>query len=217
METKFQTSFIPKKPLVSEKKAIMVKGGTSILMIIATIIFLVSIASAVFSVVWANVLTKNQETYRQQLANMESRFPLADIEHLKKVNTKIDLGKKLLKNHLAVEEVFSILGQLTVEGVYFNSFTFSAPENNSGDINISLSGVAKNLFAIAYQSDIFGDSSKYGKNKILKNPVMSDVSESSTDGTIGFSFSASINPNDLLFEKLLEPAEAVGENTTQSI
>ncbi len=216
METKFQTSFIPKKPLVPEHKVVSARGGTSILMVIATIIFLASVAGAVFSVVWANVLTKNQDDYRSQLAMMEKRFPIAEIENLKKVNYKIDLSKKLLKNHLAVEEVFSILSQLTVENVRFNSFSFSAPAKDNEDITITLRGIAKNSFAIAYQSDIFGASEKYGMNKVLKNPVISNVVESSENGSVTFGFTADINPADILKQKLMQENMEINDTTSTS-
>lgn len=203
METKFQTSFIPKKPLVSDQRIITNNGGTSILMVIASILFLISVAGAIFTVVWINVLNKDREGYTKGLADMESKFPIADIENLRKINAKIDLSKQLLKNHLAIEEIFSIVSQLTTEEVRFNSFSFSAPAKDTDGINITLSGVAKNYFAIAFQSDVFGSSDKYGSNKILKNPVVSGVNEQE-NGTISFGFSATLNPDDIRFQKLMK-------------
>ncbi len=214
METKFQTSFIPKKPLVSDQRIVAVRTGTSILMVIATLLFLISVAGAVFSVVWTNVLNKDQENYRKQLAGMESKFPIADIENLRKFNKKIDISKQLLKSHLAVEEIFAILSELTIEDVRFNSFSFSAPLKDGDGVTVTLSGVAKNFYAIAFQSDVFGTSDKYGKNKILKNPIISSVAEQE-NGTINFGFTATLNPDDLRFAKLMT-VESTGDDTTAS-
>jgi hypothetical protein len=212
METKFQTSFIPKKPLVSDQRIVAVRTGTSILMVIATLLFLISVAGAVFSVVWINVLNKDQENYRKQLAGMESKFPIADIENLRKFNKKIDISKQLLKNHLAVEEIFSILSQLTIEDVRFNSFSFSAPTKEGEGVVVTLGGVARNFYAIAFQSDVFGTSDKYGKNKVLKNPVISSVAEQE-NGTINFSFTAVLNTDDLKFAKTMT-VDDTNEDTT---
>lgn len=213
MDTKFQTSFIPKRPLVSEQKAIAVKAGTSILMVIGTILFLVSVAGAVFSVIWINVLNKDQESYKKQLVDSQKRFDIALIEELKKINTKIDLSKRLLKSHISAGEVFSIISQLTVENVRFNSFSFSAPAKEGDGVKMTLSGTARDPYAIAFQSDVFGESEKFGKNKVLKEPVMSDVSEIDNGG-VKFSFSATINPEDLLYAKLMAPEAGLNNAST---
>ena len=49
METKFQTSFIPKAPLLSDQKVRRRGAGTSVFMAIAVIIFLASIGGAGFT------------------------------------------------------------------------------------------------------------------------------------------------------------------------
>ena len=202
METKFQTSFIPKRTLVSDQKIISVKSGTSIIMLISTILFIISVAGAVFSVIYTNIITKNQESYKARLIDSEKRFNITLIEDLKKANTKIDLSKQLLKKHISTPEIFSILSELTTENVRFSSFSFSLPTKDNEGIKIALSGIAKDFYTIAFQSDVFGSSEKFGKNKILKNPVVSDVSELE-NGSVRFSFSATINPEDLLYSKIL--------------
>ena len=127
METKFQTSFIPKKPLVLEQKAISAKKGTSIIMVVATVLFLASIVGAVFSVVWIGVLNKDQINYKKKLADSEKKFDIPLIEELKKINKKLNLSKEFLASHLSAGEVFSIISQLAVENVRFSSFTFEGP------------------------------------------------------------------------------------------
>jgi hypothetical protein len=203
METKFQTSFIPKKPLVSDQRTFAKKSSTSILMIIGTLIFIVSVAGAAFTIVGKNLLIKTQEDYKARLAASEARFNTSLIEDLKKANNKIDLSIKLLKNHLDVAEVFSIISQLTIEGVRFNSFDFTASTKDSEAVKISMRGVGKSFQAIAFQSSVFGQSEKYGTNKVLKNPILSDLSVDQNGG-VGFTFTSSINPTDISYDKLLE-------------
>lgn len=202
MDTKFQTSFIPKKPLLADQKVSHQNAGTSIFMFVAVIIFIISVAGAVFSLIWKSVLLKSQDNYKAQLVEAEKRFNTTLIEELKKANTKIDFSKQLLKNHLSVSEIFPIIGRLTIEGVKFNSFDFSAPSKDSDGIKISMHGVANSFSAIAFQSDVFGQSQKFGTNKILKNPVLSDLSLDA-NGNVGFTFTTVINPVDVSYEKIL--------------
>jgi hypothetical protein len=217
METKFQTSFIPKKPLVTDTTVHSSHGsGTSVLMIIAVLLFIASIAGAAFTFVWKNVLIKSQENYKVQLADSEKRFNTSLIEDLKRANTKIDLGKQLLNNHLAVSEIFSIISKLTIAGVRFSSFDFTSPTKDSDGIKVTMKGVGNSFSAIAFQSDVFGQSQKYGLNKVLKNPVLSDLALD-VNGNVGFTFTATVNPIDLSYSKILDSTlEAEGVVSTST-
>ena len=217
METKFQTSFIPKKPLVTDTSVHSSHaGGTSVLMVIAVLLFIASLAGATFTFVWKNVLIKSQENYKIQLADSEKRFNTSLIEDLKRANTKIDLGKQLINNHLAVSEIFSIISKLTIAGVRFSSFDFSSPTKDSDGIKVSMKGTGNSFSAIAFQSDVFGQSQKYGSNKVLKNPALSDLSLDQ-NGNVGFTFTTTINPADLSYSKILTSAlESEGAISTST-
>jgi hypothetical protein len=218
METKFQTSFIPKKPLVADNTVHVSHSGTSVLMVVAVLLFIVSIAGAAFTFVWKNVLTKAQENYKIQLAESEKRFNTSLIENLKRANTKIDVSKQLLSNHLAVSEVFSIISKLTIAGVRFSSFDFSAPTKDSDGIKVSMKGVGNSFSAIAFQSSVFGKSQLYGSNKVLRNPILSDLALDQ-NGNVGFTFTTTINPADLSYSKILDSSlqseGAVSTSTNQ--
>jgi len=209
MDTKFQTSFIPKKPILMDQKITHHSGGTSIFMFISIIIFILSVAGAVFSVIWKDVLIKQQKVHIDMINGVEERFDLATIEKLKKANIKIDLGNKLLKQHLAVSEIFDIINRLTSDGIRFNSFEFTGGFNDKDGVKISMGGYGNSFSAIAWQSKVFGESEKFGKNKVLKNPILSNLQLNSLDGSVGFTFTATINPDDVLYEKIL-----VGETNT---
>ena len=217
METKFQTSFIPKKPLVTDTSVHSSHaGGTSVLMVIAVLLFIASLAGATFTFVWKNVLIKSQENYKIQLADSEKRFNTSLIEDLKRANTKIDLGKQLINNHLAVSEIFSIISKLTIAGVRFSSFDFSSPTKDSDGIKVSMKGTGNSFSAIAFQSHVFGQSQKYGSNKVLKNPALSDLSLDQ-NGNVGFTFTTTINPADLSYSKILTSAlESEGAISTST-
>lgn len=205
METKFQTSFIPKKPLITDptKPVVTHSGGISIMMIVSIILFIASLGGAVFSVVWIGVLNQAQDSYKKQLSESEKRFNISLIEDLKKFSTKIEISKELFQKHLSVSEIFPIINELTIETVKFDSFEFSEPDKGSDSIKITMHGVAKNYNSIAFQSDVFGSSDKFGKNKIIKNPVVADLSEED-NGEINFSFSGLLSSKDILYEKTVD-------------
>jgi len=211
MDTKFQTSFIPKKPILMDQKSISHSGGTSVFMFISVLIFILSIVAAAGTFVWKDIQIKSQAENILKLKKAEARFDSALIEKLKKANTKIDLANKLFKKHIDVVEMFSIINALTADGITFNSFDFTAPDTEGGDLKITMKGVGNSFSSIAWQSDVFGKSSSFGKNRVLKNPILSDLALDAK-GNVAFSFTASINSADVLYEKVLN---AELGNTTQ--
>lgn len=213
MDNKFQTSFIPKRPILIDQKVKSHGGGTSVFMFVSIIIFTISLAGAIFSFAWKNILVKNQETYIQELKKAEERFDIGLIDKLRKANTKIDLANQLLKKHIRVSEIFAIINSLTTEGIRFNSFEFSAPdtEKEKDTLKISMKGTGNSFASIAWQSDVFGKSIKFGKNKVLKNPIITDLIIN-PNGSVGFSFSAYLKSDDISYEKLLVAESAVSSN-----
>ena len=143
MDTKFQTSFIPKKPIISDPNVTIRRsgGGTSIFMFVAIIIFVLSLGGIGFTFAWKEVLLEKQLAKQLELKEKEASFNETLIDQLKKANTKIDLGNQLLKKHMAVTELFDIVSQLTIQGVKFNSFEFSNAEapKSSGNTPSNLS------------------------------------------------------------------------------
>ncbi len=209
METKFQTSFIPKKPLTTQETAHHAPSSTSILMLIGVLLFIISLGGAVLAYFGTSYFAKVQEDYKKDLAENEKRFNVPLIEDLKKANTKIDLARELLKNHLAVSEALTIVSALTAEKVHFTNFEFSAPEgfgkagSTAGVFKISMKGVADSFNSIAFQSDVFGKSQKYGTNKVLKNPILSNMAVDQ-NGNVKFDFTAEVALPEISYEKVLK-------------
>lgn len=207
MENKFQTSFIPKRPLINDQK-VQVRKGASIFMFVSMILFIASTAGAIFVVLWGIILTRAQENYKTQLAENERHFKTSQIEDLKRKNAKIDLSKRLLDKHTSTSEVFEIFSNLTTEGIRFNTLEFSSepPPVNGQDaavpndqMKVFIKGTAKSFVYLAFQSDILGQSDKYGLNKALRNPMISDLSLQE-NGDVTFGMTANIAPADVLYK-----------------
>lgn len=220
METKFQTSFIPKKPITPQNGVPRAAVGTSILMFFAVIVFVGSLVWAGASYVGVGYYKKLTSDYQKDLKANQDRFNTPLIQDLSRANQKIDMAKLLLSNHVAVSEAFNIIAALTVEKVKFSEFTFTAPNiyekqmqqapagnsNNPLMYEINMKGIADGFNSIAFQSEIFGKSTKYGTNKVVKNPILSDLAVD-LDGNVTFNFSAQIAMPDISYEKVLKETE----------
>lgn len=209
METKFQTSFIPKKPLLTQSPIAHTRHQASLSMVIAVFLFVLSLAGAGFVILWEKVLVKAQEDSKAKLSEIRNQFNPELIEELKRANVKIDLSKQLLRNHLASSEVFDIVSKLTIESVRFKSFEFNnaagSKDASKDGIRLTMKGEGSSFSSIAFQSDVLGKSTQYGTNKLMKNPIISDLTVDQ-NGRVAFSLSAQISPIDLSYERMLSAA-----------
>lgn len=202
METKFQTSFIPKKPMapIGGPSTPTKHRGTSFFMGLAIIIFVLSLAAVGGAFAWKQVLLSQQLGYQQDLATREKQFNTDLISQLKETNVKIDMAKQLLANHLALSQIFGLIGRVTIENVRFMSMDLDAPTKSGDDIKVTLSGYGTSLSAVAFQSDVMNKLEQYDLRKVIKNPILSDPSLDN-NGTVAFGFTASIDPSSLSYEQ----------------
>lgn len=220
METKFQTSFIPKKPTASAigsvSSAPHPKHGASIFMTVATVLFIASIVAAGSAYGYKQYLINDQVTQKENLAAREKEFNTDLIEKLKNQSIKIDYARRLLNNHLAVSQMFDVIGRLTIENVRFVSLDLSTPTSNLDEgIKVSLQGAGTSLSAVAFQSDVLGKLDDYGLRKIVKNPVITNPTLNTT-GAVSFGLTAIIDPSTFSYEKLVTPAAPVTDTKASS-
>ncbi len=215
METKFQTSYIPKKPTEMNPISHSKGSRTSIFMILATVIFIASLAGVGFTFFWINLLNAEQIQYKEDLAKTEELFNNKLIDELKRTNVKINLAKKVLNNHIAVSESLNIVSNLTINGVRFKTFDFSGATTEENIAKIKLSGVANNFLSLAFQSDVFGGSAGLGTKKIVRNAVLSEIKEDEKKN-VSFDFSAEISYPDINYGRVyMDKLNATSTNPNQ--
>ncbi len=204
MEPKFQTSFIPKKPLnqadsyaSSEKKQ-----STSLLFLAGIFIFIVSIIVAAGAYGWGVYLENRQFQLKNNLSALEKGFDIDSISQLKQIDTKISLAKRILSNHIAVSQVFSIISKLTAQNIRFLSLDLSAPIDKSKGITMQMSGYAPSYEALAFQSDEFGRLEELNLRNIVINPAVLSPMQNQ-NGNVTFSFSANLQPSALSYVNTL--------------
>jgi hypothetical protein len=217
MEPKFQTSFIPRKTLSAAPGA-PVRHSASLFMILAIILFVLSLGAAGLAFVGKDYLTSQQATDSQALAEAQEQFNTTLISTLSTTAQKIALAKELLANHVAADQIFGIVSQLTVSNVQWKSFQFSVPSASAGQggsdlATVSMQGVADSFYTVAYQSDVFGQSSQFGTDKAIKDPVLSNLAVDPTTGKVSFSFTASVDPSELSYDSSVSPQASAATGT----
>ncbi|MDQ2933312.1 MAG: hypothetical protein M3Q80_02935 [bacterium] len=210
METKFQTSFIPKKAMIPNAGGAIPpreKHRSSLLMSVAVLLFITSLLGGAGTYAYKSLLTAQLKKYEAELNVRKKGFDLVLIQNLKRHDVKLKFADQLLKNHLALSQIFGVIGELTVEDVRFISMDLTA---GAGDIKIGLKGYGSDFPTIAFQSKVLSQLESYGLRKIIKNPILTDPAQDATNKTITFGLTATIDPSHVAYKNFF-PAD---EGTT---
>ena len=205
-QTKFTTSFIPKKPVSPTVAGY--KSSSSYLTIITVAIFL---GTLVFGAgVFAYKLTVQKEIDNQiaDLKKSKAEFDEKFIKEATRLNTKIMAVKTLIDHHQAPSAVFDLLQTTTLNTVRFNSLKYST-EKTKGTISLDASGVGLGYQSIVLQSD------EFGKTGALRDVVFSSV-QPTESGLVSFSMKSGLDPALVLYRKTLVSFENSDKTKTVS-
>jgi hypothetical protein len=191
VETKFQTSFIPKKSLMQEGTS--TKSNVSLFLLLSILIFLVSLGIAGYVFLENQYLIAQINAAQQTITKNKSSFDTTTIDSIVELNSRINIAQTLLDNHVAVSPIFNFLQQATLKNVRFKDFNFSSDgkdANGNNVVSIKMSGQARDFETVASQADEFGLPAW---SHIINQPKVSDL-VLNADGSVSFSFSADIVP-----------------------
>lgn len=186
MDTNFQTSFIPKKPL-AEDHSVSSSGGSSVFMFIATIIFLATLAGGAAVYFYKATLTKTILSQQTQLNAARNAFEPSLITELKRLDRRITNANTILGQHIVVSPIFEALQANTLKSIQFTRFTYTTPTDAKMPITVQMNGKARDYASIALESD------QLAMNKNIHNSVFSDLSLDDQTGRVSFNLSFTVD------------------------
>lgn len=210
MEQNFQTSFIPKKPMIEER--VVVKRPIGALVIISILIFLTMALGSGGLYFYKGILTQNITKMESDLNLAKNRFEPAKINQLQLLDKRLNASSEILSKHIAISPIFQALELLTMKTVRYTKFdySFTDDKNPGGSIIIvSMSGQAVGYRSIALQADLFS------KNKNLIDPVFSNLSLDDK-GNVLFDLVFSVDASFVDYKQMLvgESSNSSGAGTT---
>lgn len=207
MEPKFQTSFIPKKPIIASEG--VAKGSIDFFAIIATVLFLGSLVLSAAVFAWKYTLEKQVANSEASLAKAKDQFNQEFIGYVNRLNSRIETSKDLLNKHVGASTIFGFLASHTLKTVSYTDFTYSYEAD--GTVKVVMKGIAKSYSSIALQSEEFGKQNQY-----IKSPIFSDLNPDQT-GSVVFTLTALLDKNLISYQKnLATPSDSDGtSNSTQ--
>ncbi|MBU6370783.1 MAG: hypothetical protein KGH93_00280 [Patescibacteria group bacterium] len=207
MDTQFKTSFIPKAPIAQPKSA---GGGIGFLTLLSIIVFFVAVGLGAWVFLEKKILAQQIASEQAGITSNKTGIvaDAATIENIIDLNNRINAGGTLLSKHVAITPIFAFLQKVTDVDVRFTNFSFSSGgKDASGNptVQIELSGVGRGWTSVASQEDEFG---KPDWKNVISNPKLSSFSYNAADGSVSFSFSATVNPSYLSYANTVAAAAA---------
>lgn len=167
MEQNFQTSFIPKKPLI-EKRATPAQP-ISIFTIISIFILFTMLLTSGGIYFYKGLVAKNIVQMQADLEKAKNRFEPSKITELKTLDKRLQASSDILSKHITIVPIFKMLEGVTMKTVRYSKFGYTYDNAKDNKVLVSMSGVAVGYRSIALQSDIFTE------NKNMKDPVFSNL------------------------------------------
>ncbi len=202
MEQNFQTSFIPKKPMIKERAISSRPIG---LLMIASIFILFTVLAATGGLYfYKGVITKNIETMNQNLSTARQRFEPSKIVELQLLDKRLRASSEILGHHIAISPIFQALQDITMKTVRYTKFTYSlGDEKDAKDsrVSVKMSGVAVGYLSVALQADLFA------KNKNFVDPVFSNL-KLDDKGNVLFDLGFSVDPGFVDYKQMLSTSNS---------
>lgn len=171
MDQNFQTSFIPKKPIINENTKVSRPIG--FLMVIASVIFFGTLLSFAGFYFYREILNKKIVEMKENLEKAKNSFEPIKIAELQILDKRLRASDQILSKHIIVSPIFKMLSEVTMKNIRYTKFSYEINSLNNL-ILIKLSGQTTSFTlgyrAIASQAEIFN------KNKNIVNPVFSNLS-----------------------------------------
>lgn len=209
MEPRFQTSFIPKKPLSPDAR----RPGHRVIGFFSLgslIIFVSVIALSVGVFLYQQFLLQNISSMKRSLDRARAAFEPSLIAELKRLDSRIETVKKLIGAHAAATPVFRLLELNTLQNVRFSDFNYTS--SGPDTVSITMKGEARSFSAIALQADLLAS------RREIRDPVFSNLTPDK-GGLVAFVFSGNLDPRIVLYQSTLDntaPASSTTANPIES-
>ena len=194
MDQNFQTSFIPKKPILEERSTPSRPVG--LLTILSIFVFFTMVIATGGLYFYKSALAKQISDMNNSLTLAKGQFEPDQIARIQLLDKRLTATSDILSKHIALSPIFGVLQQITEKSIRYTSFSYSVPDDNSS-ISVKMTGTALSYQDIALQADL------YSQNKNLINPVFSNLSLNK-GGNVLFNLSFSVDPHFVDYKQVLE-------------
>lgn len=209
MDTRIQTSFIPKKPVDGSHST---KSSGGLLYLLGTVVFVVALIASALVFGYQKYLEGQIAKMEADLAQARQNLEPELITELSRADKRFIAAEEIINNHQTISELFNILESLTLQNVGFSSFGY---KNDPMGMNFQLEGEARSYATVAYQAKVFSEDPR------LINPQFSEL-DLSDEGNVVFSVKSGVDAKAVSYTELLDktiseiPVATIEETASQA-
>jgi hypothetical protein len=197
MDQNFQTSFIPKKPMISERA--IASKPIGFLTTISIFIFFTIVIATGGLYFYNQVLVKNIAQMQSDLNLAQNSFEPSKIVQLQVLDKRLNASNEILSKHIAVSPIFNELQSITIKNVSYSKFSYAYDGSAGSKIAVKMSGTAVGYMSVALQENLFS------QDKNLIDPVFSNLLLDDK-GNVTFDLNFSVDPDFVNYGKVLQAA-----------
>ena len=206
MEQNFQTSFIPKKPMIEGRAT--GSQPVSFLTVISFAIFFTLIIASGALFFYKGILANDIVKMENDLNLAQNRFEPSKIVQLQDLNKRLNASSEILSKHIAISPIFKALQSITMKNVSYTKFDYEFSGDVNAKIMVKMSGIAVGYRSVALQSDLFA------KNRYFIDPIFSNLMLDDK-GNVIFDLEFSVDPNFVDYKKTLQTTSEDSFNNIQ--
>ncbi len=195
MEPNFQTSFIPKKPMIEDRVTSSRPIGFSNL--ISLFIFFTIIIAMGALYFYNKKLNSDISKLEVNLKLAQDRFEPSKIIQLQELDKRLSASSQILAQHISISPIFEVLEDITMKTVSFNKFAYELSAGRNPQVIVKMSGRAVGYQSIALQSDLFA------KKKDFINPIFSNLALDDK-GEVTFDLEFKVEPTFVDYENMIK-------------
>jgi len=174
------------------------EGGVNMLLVVALVILGIVVLMAVGVFAYSKFLHNEADQKAAALAAAQAQVSQDTVEGFLRLKNRLTSAQTLLDSHIALSQFFTVLENLTLESVRFNSLTVNIAPDHSAEIKMT--GTAKDFNALAAQSAAFAI------DKRIKQAIFSGIN--ATKDGVSFEVAAKLDPRMVVLSSTSDAATA---------
>lgn len=172
MENSFQTSFIPKKPIIANGATSSKSSSViSISMVVSIFILVVMLLAAGGLYFYKEfILVKDKQALSDNLKKVKESFNKDTVTELEMYDKRTTVARQVLEGHIVLSPLFEKINELTLSSIQYTKFDHKITNNLFA---VQMSGIARDYKSIALQADVFNTD----KGAVFKDVIFSNLTK----------------------------------------
>jgi hypothetical protein len=198
MDPKFQTSFIPKKPLLDSSKPAVLKReeAGNIFNTIAGVIFTLTLLTLIGLYGYQYFLKKQIASASTKISEARAEFGIDKIQEVINKNSRLSITKNILEKHILLSNLIASFQASTLVKTRFSNLQYTGFSEGKG-ATVQLSIEDKSYNALARQEEVFQNDPSF-KNVSFANFSLLQ------NGYVSAQVSAEVSPDLISYKSLVD-------------